>query len=605
MAVSAAFGSGESIYKVTRWLGINENPDGDTGLKTGEAAELYNFRITPDGSLQLRPGCRVIADKTWSGDVRGVWSGRVGARECTVFASGGELFEIDATTGVARPILRDGVSFTDDRTEFFGFSGKLYIQNGHEYLEWDGENGAFPVEGYRPLVAVSTVPSGGGTELEQINKLCPGRRVRFSPDGTSTEFRLPESGLASVDYVKLCATGETLSAFTVDLAEGTVTFGTAPERGTNSLEIGYSHTLSRRSEVESMRFSEIYNGSTDNRVFLYGDGTNAAIYSGLDYDGIERADYFPDLNVLHIGTANMPVTGMIRHYSRLAVFKTDCAYSVDFGTVTLADGRATAAFYITPSNRNTGNELAGETRLVENSPRTISDGAVIEWRNYSSYSANLTSDERQARTISERVQATLAELDLSAARTFLDRTRREYYVFSGGTAVINSVATDTWFIYRDFDFTHLFESGGELYGFMSDGELAHISRKYQNDCGRAIKARWRSGSLAFGRDWNRKYLSRAFLTLKPEPRASITATVQSNRNGGGETSYTASGLASFCDASFEHWSFGTNRRPQTKRLKLRARKFAYLQLVLESSNDWSTATVLAADVQLRFGGEVR
>ena len=597
--------SGNSVYKVSKWLGINENPDGDTELKAGEAADMINFRITPDWSLQLRPGRYVVAGKTWSGEVRGVWSGRVGDMERVVFAAGGVLYAFDMDSGVAVPILAEGVSLTDDRTEFFGFSGKLYIQNGHEYLEWDGLSGAFPVEGYRPLLAVSCSPEGGGTELEQINKLTSARRVWFSPDGTAEVFSLPEGNLAGIDYVRLRATGEEITAYTADLNTGTLTFEAAPEKGTNSLEIGYCHSSSQRAEVTSMRFAEIYNGTTDNRVFLCGDGTNMAIYSGLDYDGIERADYFPDLNVLHVGTANTPVTGMIRHYSRLAVFKTDSAYSIDYGTVTLTDGRVAAAFYITPSNRAVGNEAPGEIRLVDNSPRTLTDGTVVEWKNYSSYSANLTSDERQARIISERVQKTLGTMDLTNAHTFFDRKRREYYVYLDGTAVINGIATDTWYIYRGFDFTHLFEFDRRLYGFLSNGELALISRQYQNDCGDIITARWRSGSLAFNRDWNRKYASRVFLTLKPETRAALAVSLQSNRQGSGELRTVSSGLASFSDCSFEHWSFGTNRRPQTKRLKLRAKKFAYLQLLLDSATDWSTATLLTAEVQLRYGGEVR
>ena len=597
--------AGDSVYKVSKWLGINENPDGDTELKAGEAAEMTNFRITPDWSLQIRPGRYVIAGKSWSGEVRGVWSGRVGDAERVVFASGGGLYAFDMESRSAAPILAGGVSFTDDRTEFFGFSGKLYIQNGHEYLEWDGSSGAHPVVGYRPLVAIGATHLGGGTELEQINKLTAARRVWFSPDGVAKEFKLPEGNLASVDYAKLRATGAEITSFTADLSSGAVTFTTAPEKGTNSLEIGYCHSSSRRADVTSMRYAEIYNGTTDNRVFLCGDGSNMAIYSGLDYDGIERADYFPDLNVLHVGTANTPITGMIRHYSRLAVFKTDGAYSIDYGTVTLADSRLAAAFYITPSNRAVGNEAAGEVRLVDNSPRTLTDGTVVEWKNYSSYSANLTSDERQARIISERVQRTLGAMDLAHAHTFFDRKRREYYVYLDGTAVINGVATDTWYIYRDFDFTHLFESGGELYGFTTGGELAHIARQYQNDSGNEITARWRSGSLAFNRDWNRKYSSRVFLTLKPETRAALTVSLQSNRHAAGEKRAVSSGLVSFTDGSFEHWSFGTNRRPQTKRLKLRSKKFAYLQLLLDSRTNWSTATVLAADVQLRYGGEVR
>ena len=597
-------GESPSVYKISQWLGINENPDGDTQLRAGEAAEMVNFRITRNRSLQLRPGYRRIGEKAWSGELRGVWHGRVGAEDRTVFACGGELYKLDVETGEATVIPREA-TLTDAETRFFGFAGKLYMQNGYEYLQWDGEGAVVQVEGYRPLVVVASPPQGGGTELERINKLTGARRVWISPDGSASQFRLPEKGIKSIDYVKNRATGAAITTYTANLTNGTITFTSVQAAGTSSLEVGYTHGTTMRDEVERMRFAEIFNGSADNRVFLYGDGTNRTIYSGLDYDGAERADYFPDMNVLDIGTSNTPITALIRHYSRLAVFKTDSSFSVSYGAITLADGRTTAAFFYTPSNRAVGNVAPGEALLVENSPRTLADGAVVEWRNYSSYSANLTSDERQAKTISQRVAATLADIDLTGARTFFDRRLQEYYILSSGVAVVHGIETDTWYIYRDFDFERLISIGGEVYGFTLSGELAHISRRYQNDGGRAINAVWRSGALAFGRDWRRKYSARVFITLKPEPRSFLNVGVRTNRGGANAHEAIGSGLVGFRDVSYAHWSFGTNRRPQTSTLKIRAKKFAYYQLVLESSTDWSTATVLAANVKFRAAGEVR
>jgi len=597
-------GEGANLYKITKWLGLNENPDGDTAVKSGEAARMENFRITRDWSLQLRPGYQVIVQKRWSGSVRGVWSGRLGSSDKTVFACGGELYEFDADTGETELIPRGSVDITDTETHFFGFEGKLYIQNGHEYLSWDGEGEITRVEGYRPLVVVASPPAGGGTELERVNKLNGARRIWISPTGSATMFQLPEKDIVSIDYIKNRATGEEITAFLSNLEDGTVTFTTVPAAGTSSIEIGYTHGVTMRAEVEAMQFSEIFNGSADNRVFLYGDGSSRTIYSGLDYDGAARADYFPDLNVLNIGSSNTPITALIRHYSRLAVFKSDSAYSVAYGAITLEDGRTTAAFYYTPSNRSVGNIAPGEALLVENSPRTLADGAVIEWRNHSAYAANLTSDERQAKIISQRVSATLSKMDFANARTFFDRHEQEYYVLGDGIAVVNGVATDTWYIYRDFRMQRMFEVDGELYGFTTDGDLVHISRRYQNDAGRKICAEWRSGAMSLGRDWRLKYAARIFVTLKPEVRSYLRVGVRTNHSAGGDV-VTSSNITSFEDVSFEHWSFSTNRQPQTKTFKIRAKKFAYYQLVLQSDTDWSTATILTADIKFRFAGEVR
>ena len=49
-----------SILKIREFLGLNENPDGDTHIKNGELSECLNFRITQDRHLQLRPGQKTL-----------------------------------------------------------------------------------------------------------------------------------------------------------------------------------------------------------------------------------------------------------------------------------------------------------------------------------------------------------------------------------------------------------------------------------------------------------------------------------------------------------------------------------------------------------------
>ena len=49
-----------SIMSIKEFLGLNENPDGDTKLKMGEAAVIRNFKVTRDGNLQRRPGSDMV-----------------------------------------------------------------------------------------------------------------------------------------------------------------------------------------------------------------------------------------------------------------------------------------------------------------------------------------------------------------------------------------------------------------------------------------------------------------------------------------------------------------------------------------------------------------
>ena len=53
-----------SILRINAFLGLNENPDGDTTLQPGEFSEMRNFRITQDRHLQIRPGTKTVLEPT-------------------------------------------------------------------------------------------------------------------------------------------------------------------------------------------------------------------------------------------------------------------------------------------------------------------------------------------------------------------------------------------------------------------------------------------------------------------------------------------------------------------------------------------------------------
>lgn len=592
----------EQVYRIGSWSGVHESPDGDAELKPGEAAEMRNFRITRDGNLQLRPGLKQRC--SLGGEIRGLWRGQVHGTERLVCAAGKKLWLLGEPW--TEPV-NIGVLTADSEVFFFGFSENLYIMDGSEYLVWDGTNSAIRVDGYRPIVTVSALPAGGGTSLEQVNKLCGYRRAWFSPDGTSTVFHLPETGIETLDWIKIRATGEIVAGteYTADCAAGTVTFTSAPPSGTDTYEIAWTFPVNYREQVTSMRFAEIFNGTTDNRVFIYGDGSNTAFYSGLDYDGHATAEYFPDLNVLDVGAANTPITALIRHYSKMVAYKSDCAYTVHYGTITLKDGSVTAAFYTTPINRIIGCEAPGQACLVLNSPLTLFGGAVYQWKNGADYSSNLTVDERQAKNISENVFNTMSAFDMAASRAFDDNYRQEYYAICGSTAVVYGYAADAWYIYTDFPVTHMVFSDSEVLCAAAGGKICLLTRDAPSDDGALIDAYWRSGSIALDRIWQRKYSGKLYLTMKPEGGASLTVTARTDRKSDFREETISFSLSTFSRADFGAWSFNTNRLPHTARLKLKAKKFAYYQLILKSRKRASTATVLSAAVRMRSVDDVK
>ena len=595
--------SGAKIYQIQKWLGLNESPDGDTGLRMGEAAQMRNFRITRENHLQIRPGyaavCTLAEDESdgETGEaihhpVQGMWCGYVAGVRHLLAACGGHLWDVNTDTWGKT----DLGSIADAPTSFFGFSRKVYLLTGSEYYCWSGEGGVAAVEGYIPLVATATVPSGGGTLLEAVNKLNGKRRQQFSPDGTATEFYLVETGVDELISVE----GTDIS-YTVDLEAGKLTFESAPPKGVNTITATWRKGNGDRSKVTGMRFAELYNGASDSRVFLYGDGTNEAIYSGLDEAGAATAEYFPDLNVMAVDSANTPITALIRHYDRLLVFKTDSAHSVQYNTLTLADGSVTAAFYASTLNREIGCAAPGQARLVENNPRTLFGRGCYEW----ALTIGSTRDERNAKRLSDKVEATLGSFDLSRAVTLDDEQQREYYVFCAGRAVVHNYGCNAWYVYTNLPVQAAENVGGEVYFGTPDGKLMHFSRQYRNDNLEPIDAYWESGSMDFDRDWRRKYSATLWVSIKPESQGRVTVTAQSNRKSDYIKKDIAVGLSSFSNVSFAHWSFGTNRKPQVYRTRIKVKKFTFYKLIFASKSTSATATILATDFQVRYTGNVK
>lgn len=605
-----------SILKIQAFLGLNENPDGDTTLKVGEMAEMRNFRITQDKHLKIRPGSKTLlslADalsslgqgNTQDGAetrVYGVWRGIAGASEHILASFGGHIWDIDTKNSAAK----DKGSAPMGEVSFFGFGGKVYLLGGGEYKSWDGgtDTAFATVEGYVPLLQTATTPKGEGTLVENVNRLTGKRRVQFSPDGTATVFQLPEKDINEVSSVK--SGGEPVTNCTMDLENGTVTFPAAPAAGTNTVEIEYRKGDGARSEVTGMKYSELFNGATDTRVFLYGDGTNRAVYSGVPFaTGRASAEYFPDLYEMTVGESNTPLTALVRHYSRLMAFKTDSAWAILQGEIGLADGGSTAAFYVQPVNRQFGNEAPGQVRLLENNPLTMDAGSVYQWRSGSSYASYISNNENNAKRISDRVASTLKGFDLKKVLTANIKADHEFWFLHGTRALILNYANDSWYLYDGLPFSRIVEHEGTVIGFSDDGAVVEFSQKYRSDNGAPIDCYAATGAMDFDRDWLLKYSPMIFVAMQPASNARIKVTVETNRRSDYPEKTVAYSLATFLHVDFNHFSFATNRKPQVKKVKMKVKKATFYRLIFKSNSASATATVIETDIRLRYAGNVK
>ena len=611
----------EKVFPIKAWGGLHESPDGDTKLKVGEAAAIQNWRVTRDGNLQRRPGFRsllVDADKVpvkiAAAPIKGMWTGFVDEKERFLVACNGHIYSLwDGALGKWETTPVDlGAYTTTNGVHMFGFEGKVYFMNGSQYYEWDGTNFQ-AVEGYVPLVCVSIAPSPnvdmGGNTLEQINKLTSKRRIWLSPDGAGTTFYTPEKGWSSTagDYklIDLSTNTEITTGFSVNATAGTVTFDNPPAQSTNGIEFQYKMSSDNSSQVKTMRYSELFSGMTDNRVFIYGDGTNEMFYSSIDYWGKARADYFPDLNEAAIGDENTPITALIRHYSKLVIFKSDSTWSCSFNIATLADGNSTETLYIYPVNKRIGNTPMGQSQLVLNAPISLYGNDVYEWRNNSKYSANLSIDERQAKRISDRIYKSISNFNLKNCVCWDDNDAQEYWICDNGKALVHNYAVDAWYYYINIRANCFCNFHKVLYFGDPDGYIQYFDYDYNTDNGEVIDSYWESGSMDFGADYMRKYSAMLWLGIKPMSAGEVDVTVQTDRKPATSEKIVLSQLASMANADFGKWSFNTNQLPHIFRRKIKAKKFVYYKLIFKNKTENTSAIVTASEIRVRYTGNAK
>ena len=572
-------------------LGLNESSD--FALAPGEATVMRNWRVTADGHLALRPGTETVCS-LGSSPVRALWYGSVAGDSRLLAAAGGHIY--DCTSGEPASV---GTVTDSAKTHFFGFNEKVFVLTGSEYMSWDGTGSFASVEGYVPVVAVSTPPEGGGTAAEPLNALTGKKRQLFSPDGTADTFCLAEKAIDEVCWVKLG--GEQVEPSLISLPEGKVQLLSAPSEGINTLEVCWRKGTGNRDSVLGMTRSETFNGVSDTRLFLYGDGTNRAIYSGVNGEGQADAAYFPAMNFVDVDSANQPITSMVRHFDRLLAFKPDGMWALEYGLLTLSDGSSVPGFPVIPVNREIGNSALGFARLVDNDPITLHGRSLYRWR----LSGAAVRDERTAELLSAKAAATLASYDPAEVRSLDNERTREFFVFTPDAALVYNYGRGAFYVYSGLDVSSAVCADGEVCLGTESGKLLRASDALRADDGEPIDALWIGGSLSLGREWIKKYSTRLLAVLEPRGGSYAEISVRTDRGPAGFERFVSAATADFSHVDFAHFSFVTDRIPRTRVLRLRASRFTYCKLTVRSCRATASPKVLELAVEFNFADKVR
>jgi hypothetical protein len=590
-----------SPVTINKFLGLNLSNTGDTQIKLGESGNMNNFYITNDYKLRKIYGYKSFYD--FETPIKGLTSAVLNKIHYLLVATDGKLYyflsdeledEENWDTLQAHLIGTIGT----DECSFFTFDNKVYILCG-KYYSWDGTT-LKEVDGYVPKVYINTPPTGGGTEYEQINMLTGKKYMTFNGDGTSTVYQIAEKNVSSIYKVIVDGTEKTSETdYTVDLTNGTVTFTTAPSDNLDNVSIYWNKDNNTRKYIEKMKFGTIFGGDVDTRVFLYGnpDEQNRIRYSAPE-DGIPSVEYFPTFNQLDVGPKNFAVTDLTRQYDRLLITTNKPeAYYLTLGTIQLDEERTETSVQTFPLNESHGNIAMGQGRVLNNDPVTIEDGAIIKWK-----STNVR-DEKNMSDISQKIKLDLIDKNLSGVKTLDYQTDNQYWVADDNRIYIYNYYNDTFSrITIAHSLTHLTDLDNVVYMSTDTGKIMKFGEQFADFDGITINSRWEMDFYDFDTPYMRKTMKKLWVLMQPQAKASAEVGYITNKNESPVKKRIEYALVFFDDVDFADFSFQVSNNPQPFRLKLKAKKFTNLKIVIENKEK-TDCTILALSLRVETGGE--
>lgn len=580
-------------FKIEPFKGINLSVT-PTQIDKSQSPDMLNVNIDGKGALNKRTGyTRVFPTSLGTGNINGMYEYR--KNEGTILfliAHGTKLYK---QSGAEQPVqIYDGLN--NDQVDFFTLNDTCYLLDGANYLQYDGTTVSH-VSPYIPTISISKNPSGGGTKHEDFNLLGAGFKDSFSGDGTAKDYILSLKGLDAT-AVKVEVNGATMNegaGFTVDRANGKVTFTTAPATGTNNVIItAYKTQTSFPDRIKKCRFHVLYGGTNDTRVFVSGnpDYKNQIWRSGL-YD----ATYFPENGFYKIGSDREAVTGFAKQYDYLVILKENSIGNMQYDL----DGGGVVTFPIKPLNDQVGAIAPSSIQIIENNPVFLSGNGVITL-----VQSNVR-DERNIQHISGNVDKhLLIENNLKSAIS-VDFDRK-YWLSINNMVYIFDYNIGEWYIYDNIpvscfiirDDTLYFGSNGLVYRFMKESEPTPY-----NDDGQPINAYWKSKQFEFEASHLKKTIDSVFFSMKPFKRSSADLFYFTDKKESELIKTKRMDMFDFNLFDFSFFSFTVSAFPQPVKVRIKAKKITYFQVMLQNNKKDEAMGILSLDIKYSYGSEVK
>lgn len=213
------------------------------------------------------------------------------------------------------------------RSSFIVFNDKVYINDGNNYLVYDGENiKDVSEDAFIPTTTISRLPNSGGVLYQDVNVLTPRRKNSFVADGESIDYYL-DTVLLDDDEVNVYINDvhQDSSLFSVNRVTGCITFDTPPEK---PLTAGQDNVIIEFSKSGSDYNTRISNCTKnivfDNRIFFTG---NPQFKNAIFHCELNNPAYVSDLAYYQDGTTDSAIKSFTVGNNLLWVFKEPSQYN--------------------------------------------------------------------------------------------------------------------------------------------------------------------------------------------------------------------------------------------------------------------------------------
>jgi hypothetical protein len=544
-----------------------------------------------------------------------------------VFESGAEKYivhggtKLYTFTDAGFVQVYDGMN--NARSAAFSHGGKLYILDGANYLVAEESGSSIVVtpvsqHAFVPTTVIGAPATGGGTPFEAVNMLTGKRINSMIGDGTSTVFQLDSDNIDSVDSVKI--DGVPTTAYTVDLAQGTVTFDTAPAvspagGGIDNVVIEFTKNVAGYSDrISHCTIAASYGYNNDNRFFLSGNPE----YQNWDWQsGLDDPTYFPDTGYTKVGADTSAIMGYIKQYDAMTIVKKSNEQDAELflRTATFADD-GTVIFPVKQGAKGIGAVSMMAFSTLRDDPLFLSNEGVF---------AIASSSVNQERVLQDRSFYVNSRLTKEQGlENAVSVVWNGYYILclNGHCYVADSrqrtgdSATEQysyeWYYWTNIPAIVFLEIDGALYFGTADGRVCKFNTDITgvsrfNDDGDPIVARWSTKYDTFGTFTRRKTLVKkgSGVMIKPYSRSSVKIYVATDRAHEHLIRSSNMDIFDFSDIDFERFTFNTLDIPQVKPFNTKVKKFISLQLIFENDAVNEGFGVYGAEVQYTVGNYVK